>query len=52
MKESDCFKTDNGMRQVYVMTPWLFNEYMNVIMKMGLGRKVEDSSQQTHGLVC
>ena len=40
--ESECFRMDNGVRQVCIMSPWLFNVYMDAVMKevkMGMGRR-------------
>ena len=30
--ESECFKIDSGVRQVCIMSPWLFNVYMDAVM--------------------
>ena len=30
--ESECFRIDSGVRQVYIMPPWLFNVYMDAVM--------------------
>ena len=41
---SDCFKIDSGVRQGCIMAPWLFNVYMDAIMKevkMGMRRRGE-----------
>ena len=40
---SDRFKIDSGVRQGCIMSPWLFNEYMDAVMevKMGIGRRGE-----------
>ena len=40
--ESEWFRKDSGMRQGCIMSPWLFNLYMDVVMKevkMGMGRR-------------
>ena len=40
--ESEQFRIDSGVRQGYIMSPWLFNVYMNGVMKeekIGMGRK-------------
>ena len=40
--ESERFRIDRGMRQGCIMSPWLFNVYMNGLMKerkMGMGRR-------------
>ena len=40
--ESECFRTDSGVRQGCIMSSWLFNVYMDAMMKkvkMGMGRK-------------
>ena len=31
--ESECFRIDSGVRQVSIMSPWLFNVYMEAVMK-------------------
>ena len=30
--ESECFRIDSGVRQVYIMSPWPFNVYMDTVM--------------------
>ena len=38
---SKCFRTDSGMRQGCIMSPWLFDVYMDAVMKevkMGMRR--------------
>ena len=40
--ESECFRIDSGVRQGCIMSPWLFNVYMDAVMKevkMGMGRR-------------
>ena len=40
---SEQFRIDSGVRQGCIMFPWLFNVYMDGVMKevkMGMGRKV------------
>ena len=40
--ESEWYGIDNGVRQECIMSPWLFNVYMDVEMKevnMGMGRR-------------
>ena len=40
--ESECFRIDSGVRQVCIMSPSLFNVYMDAVMKelkMGMGRR-------------
>ena len=42
--ESECFRISSGVRQRCIMSPWLFNVYMNAVMKevqMGMGRRDE-----------
>ena len=37
---SECFRIDSGVRQVRIMSPWLFNVYMDAVMKelkIGIG---------------
>ena len=39
--ESEWFRIDSGVRQGCIMSPWLFNVYMDRVMKevkMGMGR--------------
>ena len=31
--ESECFRIDGGVRQVCIMSPWLFKIYMDAVMK-------------------
>ena len=36
------FKIDSGVKQGYIMSPWLFNIYFNTVMKevkMGMERR-------------
>ena len=39
--ESECFRIDSGVRQVCIMFSWLFNVYMDAVIKvkMGMGRR-------------
>ena len=39
--EIDQFKIDGGVRKRIIMYPWLFNVYMDTVMKekMGMGRR-------------
>ena len=40
--ESECFRINSGMRQRCIMSPWLFNVYIDPVMtevKMGMGRR-------------
>ena len=40
--ESKWFKTDSGVRQVCIVSPWLLNVYMNAVMKevkIGMGKR-------------
>ena len=40
--ENEQFRIDSGVRQECIMSPWLFNVYMDGVMKevkMGLGRR-------------
>ena len=39
--ESEQFRIDSSVRQGCIMSPWLFNVYINAVMKevkMGMGR--------------
>ena len=39
---SDCFRINGGVRQVCIISLWLFNIYMDVLMKelkMEMGRR-------------
>ena len=41
--DSEYFMTDSGVRQVCIMSPWLFNVYMDAVikeLKMGIGNEV------------
>ena len=31
--ESECFRINSGVRQVCIMSPWLFNIYVDAMMK-------------------
>ena len=40
--ENECFRINRGVRQECIMPPWLFNVYMDALMKevkMGMGRR-------------
>ena len=40
--ENEWFRTDSGVRQGCIMSPWLFNVDMDAVMKdvkMGMGRR-------------
>ena len=38
-RESECLRTNSGVRQVYIMSPWHFDVYIDAVMevKMGMG---------------
>ena len=39
--ESECFRIESGVRQGCIISPWLFNMYMDAVMKevkVGIGR--------------
>ena len=39
--ESQCFRIDSGVQQGFIMSTWLFNVYMDTVMKevkIGMGR--------------
>ena len=43
--ESECFRIDTRVRQGCIMSPWLFNEYMDAVkkeVKMGMRGWVRD----------
>ena len=43
--ENEQFRIDNGVRQGCIMSPCLFNVYMDIVMnkvKMGMGRSEEN----------
>ena len=37
--ESEQFRIDSRVRKRCIMSPWLFNVYMDEEMKMGMGRR-------------
>ena len=40
--ESKCFRIDSGIGQGCIMSPWLFNVYMDAVIKeviIGMGRR-------------
>ena len=40
--KSECFRIDSGVRQGCIMSTWLFNVYLEAVMKevkMGMGRR-------------
>ena len=40
-RESECPRTESGVRQDCIVSPWLFNVYMDVVIKevkVGMGR--------------
>ena len=44
--DSECFRIDISMRQVCIMSPWLFNVYMDALtkeVKMGMGRSMSQN---------
>ena len=48
--ESEWFRIDNGIREGCIMFPWLFNVYMDAMMKevkMGMGRRGESRDYLT-----
>ena len=40
--ESESFRIDSGVRQGYIVSPLLFNVYMDAVVKMGMGRRGEN----------
>ena len=57
--EIDCFRINSGVRQGHIMSPWLFNLYMDAVMKKvkrGMGRRgvrfqEEGREWRLHGLL-
>ena len=47
--EGECFRIENGVRQGYIMSPWLFNVYMDAVMKEVKVRNEEDGSEAYGG---
>ena len=46
--KSECFRINSGVRQVCIMSPWLFNVYMDAVMKefkMEMGRREDEISR-------
>ena len=42
--ETECFRIDSGVRKGFIMSPWLFNVYMDAVMKevkLEMGRRGE-----------
>ena len=56
--ESEWFSIDSGVRQGCIMYPWLFNVYMDLVMKevkMGMGRRgvrIGGGPEANGGMVC
>ena len=51
--ENECFRIYSGVRQRCIMSPWVFNFYIDAVikeLKMGMGRKEESGDCWT--LVC
>ena len=45
--ESEFIRIESGLRQGSIMSPWLFNAYMDAVMKevkMGMGRRRKSGS--------
>ena len=47
--ESECFRIESGVSQGYVISPWLFNVYMDALMR---GVKMEMGRMGVRSLVC
>ena len=52
--ESECFMINSGVRQVCIMSPWLFNVTNAVMMdlKMGMGRRGVRFKRREEGVNC
>ena len=53
--KSECFRIDSGVRQVYIMFPWLFNAYMDAVMeklKIGMGEREWDFRRMEESRNC
>ena len=37
--KSECFRIDSGVRQVCIMSLWVFNVYMDAVMEFKMGRR-------------
>ena len=44
----ECFRINSGVRQGFIMSPWLFNVYIDTVMKVKLGKREE---WKLHGLL-
>ena len=38
MCESECFRIESGLGEGCIMSPWLFNMYIDSMMKVGMGK--------------
>ena len=60
INESECFRIDSGARKACILSPWLFNVYINAVMKelkMSIGRRgvrfqEEGKEWRLPGLLC
>ena len=53
--ESECFRINSGVRQGCIMSSWLFNVYMEAVMrelKMGMGRMGVIFREEGRGCDC
>ena len=53
--ETDCFSIDSGVRQVCIVSCWLFNVYMEAVMeevKMEKGRRERDFKRREESRDC
>ena len=47
--ESECFRIDSGVRQVCIISPWIFNVYTDAVMKELKMRTGEEGSEISRG---
>ena len=43
--ESERFRIDSGVRQGHIISPWLFNVYMDAVLKEGEDRDGKEGSE-------
>ena len=37
-EENECFRIESGVRQGFIMFPWILNAFMDPVVKVGIGR--------------